>query len=67
MGYGSVIFCSTKSSICSLKTSLTKWKPDFDSAASEYAKAGTARSAYRRHHQSKTAFEADGGFVCFLS
>lgn len=24
----------------SLKTSLTKWKPDFDSAASEYAKAG---------------------------
>lgn len=25
---------------CSLKTSLTKWKPDFDSAASEYAKAG---------------------------
>uniref|UniRef100_A0A3Q2FFG9 Gamma-soluble NSF attachment protein n=1 Tax=Cyprinodon variegatus TaxID=28743 RepID=A0A3Q2FFG9_CYPVA len=23
-----------------LKTSLTKWKPDFDSAASEYAKAG---------------------------
>uniref|UniRef100_A0A672G6Y6 Gamma-soluble NSF attachment protein n=1 Tax=Salarias fasciatus TaxID=181472 RepID=A0A672G6Y6_SALFA len=26
-----------------LKTSLTKWKPDFDSAASEYAKAGESR------------------------
>ena len=24
----------------SLKTNLTKWKPDYDSAASEYAKAG---------------------------
>lgn len=27
--------------LCSLKTSFTKWKPDFDSAASEYSKAGT--------------------------
>lgn len=35
--------CSS-SSFCSLKTSLTKWKPDFDSAASEYAKAGELKS-----------------------
>lgn len=33
------LICLT-SHLCSLKTSLTKWKPDFDSAASEYAKAG---------------------------
>lgn len=26
--------------IFSLKTSFMKWKPDYDSAASEYAKAG---------------------------
>uniref|UniRef100_A0A8C5FDU5 Gamma-soluble NSF attachment protein n=1 Tax=Gadus morhua TaxID=8049 RepID=A0A8C5FDU5_GADMO len=57
-----------------LKTSLTKWKPDFDSAASEYAKAAVcfknakqfdqAKDAYLKeaeyHTENKTAIEQAG-------
>lgn len=47
------MFCRTrvqiktcvKMSVCSLKTSLTKWKPDYDSAASEYGKAGNSQTS----------------------
>lgn len=39
----SVMPCLVSVSIySSLKTSFMKWKPDYDSAASEYGKAGTA-------------------------
>ncbi|KAJ8337165.1 hypothetical protein SKAU_G00383850 [Synaphobranchus kaupii] len=39
-----------------LKTSLTKWKPDFDSAASEYAKAAVAFKNAKQFEQAKDAY-----------
>uniref|UniRef100_A0A8D3AMM9 Gamma-soluble NSF attachment protein n=1 Tax=Scophthalmus maximus TaxID=52904 RepID=A0A8D3AMM9_SCOMX len=39
-----------------LKTSLTKWKPDFDSAASEYAKAAVCFKNAKQYDQAKDAY-----------
>ncbi|KAI1902168.1 hypothetical protein AGOR_G00041920 [Albula goreensis] len=39
-----------------LKTSLTKWKPDYDSAASEYAKAAVAFKNAKQFEQAKDAY-----------
>uniref|UniRef100_A0A3Q2CZ45 Gamma-soluble NSF attachment protein n=1 Tax=Cyprinodon variegatus TaxID=28743 RepID=A0A3Q2CZ45_CYPVA len=39
-----------------LKTSLTKWKPDFDSAASEYAKAAVCFKNAKQYEQAKDAY-----------
>uniref|UniRef100_A0A673BTI0 Gamma-soluble NSF attachment protein n=1 Tax=Sphaeramia orbicularis TaxID=375764 RepID=A0A673BTI0_9TELE len=39
-----------------LKTSLTKWKPDFDSAASEYAKAAVCFKNAKQFDQAKDAY-----------
>ncbi|KAJ8407003.1 hypothetical protein AAFF_G00292790 [Aldrovandia affinis] len=39
-----------------LKTSLTKWKPDYDSAASEYAKAAVAFKNAKQFDQAKEAY-----------
>lgn len=44
-----------------LKTSLTKWKPDYDSAASEYGKAAVCFKNAKQFEQAKEAYlkEAD--------
>ncbi|XP_018600678.1 N-ethylmaleimide-sensitive factor attachment protein, gamma b isoform X2 [Scleropages formosus] len=39
-----------------LKTSFTKWKPDYDSAASEYAKAAVAFKNAKQFEQAKDAY-----------
>uniref|UniRef100_A0A671S0S6 Gamma-soluble NSF attachment protein n=1 Tax=Sinocyclocheilus anshuiensis TaxID=1608454 RepID=A0A671S0S6_9TELE len=39
-----------------LKTSFMKWKPDYDSAASEYAKAAVAFKSARQLEQAKDAY-----------
>ncbi|KAK7944676.1 hypothetical protein WMY93_000404 [Mugilogobius chulae] len=39
-----------------LKTSLTKWKPDFDSAASEYSKAAVCFKNAKQYEQAKDAY-----------
>ncbi|XP_023682095.1 N-ethylmaleimide-sensitive factor attachment protein, gamma b [Paramormyrops kingsleyae] len=39
-----------------LKTSLTKWKPDYDSAASEYSKAAVAFKNAKQFEQAKDAY-----------
>ncbi|CAB1326902.1 unnamed protein product [Coregonus sp. 'balchen'] len=39
-----------------LKTSMTKWKPDFDSAASEYAKAAVCFKNAKQFEQAKDAY-----------
>ncbi|KAJ4936896.1 hypothetical protein JOQ06_001481 [Pogonophryne albipinna] len=39
-----------------LKTSLTKWKPDFDSAASEYAKAAVCFKNAKQYEQATDAY-----------
>uniref|UniRef100_A0A665XBK6 Gamma-soluble NSF attachment protein n=1 Tax=Echeneis naucrates TaxID=173247 RepID=A0A665XBK6_ECHNA len=39
-----------------LKTSLTKWKPDYDSAASEYAKAAVCFKNAKQYEQAKDAY-----------
>ncbi|XP_077348569.1 gamma-soluble NSF attachment protein [Lithobates pipiens] len=39
-----------------LKTSFLKWKPDYDSAASEYAKAAVAFKNAKQYDQAKDAF-----------
>uniref|UniRef100_A0A8C5GWC9 Gamma-soluble NSF attachment protein n=1 Tax=Gouania willdenowi TaxID=441366 RepID=A0A8C5GWC9_GOUWI len=39
-----------------LKTSLTKWKPDFDSAASEYAKAAVCFKNAKQYEQAMEAY-----------
>ncbi|XP_034063590.1 N-ethylmaleimide-sensitive factor attachment protein, gamma b [Gymnodraco acuticeps] len=39
-----------------LKTSLTKWKPDFDSAASEYAKAAVCFKNAKQYEQATEAY-----------
>lgn len=41
-----VLFCHIIDIHCSLKTSLFKWKPDFDIAANEYQKAGNLSSLF---------------------
>uniref|UniRef100_A0A8C5WGZ3 Gamma-soluble NSF attachment protein n=1 Tax=Leptobrachium leishanense TaxID=445787 RepID=A0A8C5WGZ3_9ANUR len=40
----------------SLKTSFLKWKPDYDSAASEYAKAAVAFKNAKQYDQAKEAY-----------
>uniref|UniRef100_A0A668AFA5 Gamma-soluble NSF attachment protein n=1 Tax=Myripristis murdjan TaxID=586833 RepID=A0A668AFA5_9TELE len=68
----------TKAEKC-LKTSLTKWKPDYDSAASEYAKAAVcfknakqfdqAKDAYLKeaeYHTENKAYLLDCFFFCFF-
>uniref|UniRef100_A0A4W3IRH1 Gamma-soluble NSF attachment protein n=1 Tax=Callorhinchus milii TaxID=7868 RepID=A0A4W3IRH1_CALMI len=42
--------------IFSLKTSFMKWKPDYDSAASEYAKAAVAFKNAKQYDQAKDAY-----------
>ncbi|TNM98492.1 hypothetical protein fugu_014738 [Takifugu bimaculatus] len=39
-----------------LKTSFTKWKPDFDSAASEYSKAAVCFKNAKQYDQAKDAY-----------
>ncbi|KAG5286577.1 hypothetical protein AALO_G00016410 [Alosa alosa] len=39
-----------------LKTSMTKWKPDFDSAATEYSKAAVAFKHAKQFDQAKEAY-----------
>uniref|UniRef100_A0A3P8WM18 Gamma-soluble NSF attachment protein n=1 Tax=Cynoglossus semilaevis TaxID=244447 RepID=A0A3P8WM18_CYNSE len=39
-----------------LKTSLTKWKPDYDSAASEYGKAAVCFKNAKQYEQAKDAY-----------
>ncbi|XP_062411301.1 N-ethylmaleimide-sensitive factor attachment protein, gamma b [Sardina pilchardus] len=39
-----------------LKTSMTKWKPDFDSAATEYSKAAVAFKNAKQFEQAKDAY-----------
>uniref|UniRef100_A0A3P8XSH7 Gamma-soluble NSF attachment protein n=1 Tax=Esox lucius TaxID=8010 RepID=A0A3P8XSH7_ESOLU len=39
-----------------LKTSMTKWKPDYDSAASEYAKAAVCFKNAKQFEQAKDAY-----------
>uniref|UniRef100_A0A8C2DBZ5 Gamma-soluble NSF attachment protein n=1 Tax=Cyprinus carpio TaxID=7962 RepID=A0A8C2DBZ5_CYPCA len=41
---------------CSLKTSMTKWKPDYDGAASEMAKAAVAFKNAKQFEQAKDAY-----------
>ena len=44
-----------------MATSMFKWKPDFESAATEYQKAATCFKNAKAHEQAKEAFlkEAD--------
>uniref|UniRef100_A0A3B1JC33 Gamma-soluble NSF attachment protein n=1 Tax=Astyanax mexicanus TaxID=7994 RepID=A0A3B1JC33_ASTMX len=42
--------------VCSLKTSFMKWKPDYDSAASEYAKAAVAFKNAKQLEEAKEAY-----------
>lgn len=45
----------TKAEKC-LKTSMTKWKPDFDGAATEYSKAAVAFKNAKQYDQAKEAY-----------